>query len=442
MSISNLSTRIRILVILAVFSAFYSGLQVFSQSPKEVPRFAHSQDGLITVNKLGDPIDFNEITLEVFDGDYTPLVTFTFSSASLEEFFVESLFDMADHVFIRLVCNENPKNGVSTLDLIRIQKHLLGIQPFTDYCQLIAADANNSQTVSAVDLIELRKLILGIYDELPNKKSWEFVDDLDGCPEIGSMLYPDGDKDLQEYILSNTFIGIKIGDLNNSVMGGIAPRGEQLFSVATQDRYIKAGETVSITFQPLQAVSLLGLQFTLEFNGLEVTRLESASLPDIQEYSAQWEDVLTLAWYSHEGIQMDLSSDLISIKCMAQNSGRLSQMIALTSEKTEQLAYDGDENQLSVELVFKQEQTEANFLGHTFSPNPIANESTLNFFLNKDGPVKLEFFTPEGQLLQSLQEDFAKGNHSWKVDIPGRTGMIWYTIQTGSQFAAGRLVKF
>ncbi len=71
--------------------------------------------------------------------------------------------------------NDNAKNGVSTLDLVLIQKHLLGLQQLDSPYKLIAADANNSQSVSALDLVEIRKLILGLYTEFPNNKSWRFV---------------------------------------------------------------------------------------------------------------------------------------------------------------------------------------------------------------------------------------------------------------------------
>jgi hypothetical protein len=67
--------------------------------------------------------------------------------------------------------NDQHKNGVSTLDLVKIQKHLLGIEPFTSPYDLIAADADNHQNVSAIDLIELRKLILGIYTTLPTARA-------------------------------------------------------------------------------------------------------------------------------------------------------------------------------------------------------------------------------------------------------------------------------
>ena len=66
------------------------------------------------------------------------------------------------------------RNGVTTLDLILIQKHILGLQSFESPLQWIAADANRSETLTARDLVELRKLILGIHEKLPRNTSWRF----------------------------------------------------------------------------------------------------------------------------------------------------------------------------------------------------------------------------------------------------------------------------
>jgi len=65
--------------------------------------------------------------------------------------------------------------GVTTFDLSLISKHILGIEPFQNPFQIIAADANNSGSVTSFDIVELRKLILGIYTELPNNSSWRYV---------------------------------------------------------------------------------------------------------------------------------------------------------------------------------------------------------------------------------------------------------------------------
>ncbi|MBK6931828.1 MAG: hypothetical protein IPH12_13575 [Saprospirales bacterium] len=72
--------------------------------------------------------------------------------------------------------DNDPLNGVSTFDLVLINKHILGLEPLNTPYRMIAADANNSRSITTFDIVELRKLILGIYTELPNNTSWRFVD--------------------------------------------------------------------------------------------------------------------------------------------------------------------------------------------------------------------------------------------------------------------------
>ncbi|MDX1408931.1 MAG: hypothetical protein R3330_12375, partial [Saprospiraceae bacterium] len=66
--------------------------------------------------------------------------------------------------------------GVSTLDLIRIQKHLLGTNPFTSPFQYLAADINRSNSISTSDLLELRRLLLGLQKDFSQNTSWRFGD--------------------------------------------------------------------------------------------------------------------------------------------------------------------------------------------------------------------------------------------------------------------------
>ncbi len=65
--------------------------------------------------------------------------------------------------------------GVSAVDLVLIQKHILGILPFSHYRQLLAADVDLSGDINAIDLVELKKLILGLYDKLPKAPSVHFA---------------------------------------------------------------------------------------------------------------------------------------------------------------------------------------------------------------------------------------------------------------------------
>jgi hypothetical protein len=156
---------------------------------------------------------------------------------------------------IQAARNDNPMNGVSTLDLVGIQKHLLGIAPFDSPYKLIAADANNSESVSAIDLVELRKLILGIYTELPNNSSWRFVNGTGGFENpsnpwpIDEMIEIVG---LSENMMDNDFMGVKIGDVNSTVVANaqsIEERGSnEVLKLYVSDQAVEAGKTYNVTF--------------------------------------------------------------------------------------------------------------------------------------------------------------------------------------------------
>ncbi|KAA3632168.1 MAG: hypothetical protein DWQ02_15155 [Bacteroidetes bacterium] len=112
-----------------------------------------------------------------------------------------------------------PFSGMSTLDRILIQKHILGIQALDSPYKMIAADVNNSATITASDIIQMRKLILGIFVDFPNNTLWRFVDAdyvfpnpanpwVEEFPEVVEIENP------WDQINNVDFIAIKIGDVS------------------------------------------------------------------------------------------------------------------------------------------------------------------------------------------------------------------------------------
>ncbi len=115
----------------------------------------------------------------------------------------------------------NPVNGVSAIDLLLIQKHLIQLELLTDPLKKLAADANRSSTLSVLDIVTLTKLLLGKITEFPGGESWilfpaDTALDAPGQhpPVIPSYVIPLVD------ILSGArnphFIAIKKGDVNGS----------------------------------------------------------------------------------------------------------------------------------------------------------------------------------------------------------------------------------
>ena len=117
--------------------------------------------------------------------------------------------------------NDNPLNGVTTYDLVLISKHILGIEPFNSPYKMIAADANKSGSITTFDITEIRKLILGIYGTLPNNTSWRFVLDTFMFPNMNNPFQTAFPEAVTIISLPDTlvdFIGIKVGDVNNTAI--------------------------------------------------------------------------------------------------------------------------------------------------------------------------------------------------------------------------------
>ncbi len=117
--------------------------------------------------------------------------------------------------------NDNPLNGVTTYDLVLISKHILSIEPFNSPYKMIAADANHSGSVTSFDIVQLRKLILGIDSVLVKNSSWRFVPSnyvFDNPLNPFQSSFPEtlAVQVLTAPISGLNFIGIKVGDVNNS----------------------------------------------------------------------------------------------------------------------------------------------------------------------------------------------------------------------------------
>lgn len=110
--------------------------------------------------------------------------------------------------------------GVTSIDLVLIQRHILGFAEFQDPLQVIASDINGSNSVSSSDIVALRKLVLGITNTLPgNAEPWRFIPK--GWVFQDTLAPWDFDKYINITPLDGTaldvdFTAVKVGDVNDS----------------------------------------------------------------------------------------------------------------------------------------------------------------------------------------------------------------------------------
>ena len=116
----------------------------------------------------------------------------------------------------------NPINGVSVLDLVALQKHLLGLQALNSTEKLFAGDANQSGALSVLDILYMRKLLLGLESGFTTPETWLFFHqsiDL-GPPGPQPPVLEDTPpvflQNIRNGTQSGVFRGVKLGDLNNT----------------------------------------------------------------------------------------------------------------------------------------------------------------------------------------------------------------------------------
>jgi hypothetical protein len=139
--------------------------------------------------------------------------------------YVVSNVPLGSNITIVPSSNANYLNGVSILDVVLIQRHLLSVQLLDSPYKRIAADVNESGKISLMDVIILRRLLLHALDEFPNGKSWRFIPAsysfpvptnpwFEQFPEVINI------NDISGTLIHQNFTAIKLGDVNGSAGGG------------------------------------------------------------------------------------------------------------------------------------------------------------------------------------------------------------------------------
>ena len=362
----------------------------------------------------------------------------------------------------------NYRNGISTLDMVLISRHLIGLQPLDSPYQLIAADVDNSENVSALDMIALQRLILYIDTEFANNTSWRFVEAThtfinpsnpwtSSFPEVFAVNGLTADE------VAN-FIGVKIGDVNgNANPAGIAASANDRSFHGTVDFELenlsmKVGEEYTAMFKisPKTLSQIRGYQFTLNFDvdAVQILDVKAGSIDADFGLSMIKEGVITTNWSSAEaaGLENDVVAFSVNLKVNAEASRRtqLNEVISLNSRYTNAEAYNQDLELMNVGLNFYSngsEQTLSNSEAWGFDlyqnqPNPFKEETLIGFHLLEAGTARLSIYDVSGKVLKNIEGDYAKGYNEVSImrsDLAAR-GVLYYQLGTEKDSATRKMI--
>ena len=403
--------------------------------------------GIIMDNESGSGIEAVEVNIN--DGAYMGMTD------EVGQFSIPNL-PMHEDYNIKPTKNSGFRNGVSTYDIVLIQKHILGTQLLDSPYKIIAADVNDSKTLTTLDVVKIRKLILLIADDFPNEvPSWRFVDANFEFPNPANPFatsFPEEKnvQDLDSDMMDLDFVAIKVGDVSGNASPQLLSsetRGDmEPFFFKTQQGSFQKGEEVSLIFESESQIDLSAWQYSLSFDQDALAFLEIEKIEEVHYGSRKLEKgVLTFAWDAAVNVGLEDKLMWFEIRFLAKRNLKIAEVININSSYTNALAYDTAGEEYEVQLQFEKEElrNESGQLEvYENTPNPFQEETTINFYLPTAGEVELNVYDVNGKLLKSSHAFYEEGNQSVQFEkgASSVSGVLYYQLSTSKDRVSGKMI--
>jgi subtilisin-like proprotein convertase family protein len=349
--------------------------------------------------------------------------------------------------------------GVSTLDLVFMQRHILGMDNLLTPYQIIAADIDNNAKVTAADLVALRKVILGITNEFPNnQKSWRLLAGHQTFPNP-SLPFPFNEQYVYNQLTTNkvnqNFIAVKIGDVNNSIVmnaneEGTEARTKNVLSLEVPAVSAEINDMVEVPFYAADFDDIFGYQFTLKFDPEVVTfeRIKSGAL-NITEgnFGSNRADagILTTSWSSETAVSRSSDEVLFTLVFRSNKNMVNSQLLAVSSEITPAAAFNDLNTAMNVQLGVRTQATQTandGFELYQNTPNPFNENTSISFRIPEAGSVKLNVYDLSGKLVKNFNGYYEAGMNDVQIrksDV-GTSGVYYYKVEYGNHSSTRKMI--
>jgi len=340
-------------------------------------------------------------------------------------------------------------NGVSTFDLVLIQKHILGLTTLDSPFKIIAADVNETESVTASDLVKVQKMVLGIIpNDVPVDDSWKFVvadqvfaDNLNPWPYLEEANL----VDVNSSVMSQDFIGIKMGDVSGDVVTQATGtdtefRSNRSIALETADQNLKKGQDVSISLGAKELISIFGMQLTLEHNGLEFKGFSSEALLLENGDLHALDNQLMLSWYNAWGTEI-ANEALFTLFFTANEDMNLSDNLKISNSGMRSEIYTGKDLEIAdIKLDFNSEIQAIELLGA--HPNPMSESTTIKIMSPEKSVYDIQIMNVTGQIIHSNTNlNLDKGANEYKLSRTelSEKGIYYYQI-SGVGFSETRSI--
>ncbi len=329
-------------------------------------------------------------------------------------------------------------DGVSTLDLVKIQRHILGLEELDSPYKIIAGDINNSGNVTGIDIVELRKLILGVYTDFPSNDIWNFVraeqifpDPTSPFPYEEQIMY----YDIEEDVTNGDFVAVKTGDVtgdNAYNFMNIETENRSSIEMEISFAAYENGNYV-YTISSDQNVEIYGLQLSMDLQGVPVQIQEG--ILDLRGDNFILDDTgLHMSWNSEEAIALN-GGILFYI-----TSAHALEKIEIHSERFAAELYD--ENIRTYNIVGEYRKGKSAVMRNV--PNPFSETTQIHFSVGTDQSVEFSFYGLDGRVINTMVVVANRGENTFylsRADLGElRNTTVLYTMTSKEGKSTGKML--
>ena len=344
-------------------------------------------------------------------------------------------------------------NGVSTLDLLLIQRHILQSAFLNSPYKVIAADIDNNQNVTPLDLIHLRKLILGVRSTFPgDQEAWRFVErDYVFADNVNPWPFPETIDifGLTSQRLNENFIGIKIGDVTGdadpvSFSGSVNNRNNGALSLYIDDIKSDDNEKIEIPVYAENFNSIYGFQFTIEVNPAFASILEVKSAlegMDDGNFAVLDPQTISVSWNVNDPLSVPEDKAVFTLILEGKNSENIVNAINITSRITTAEAYNEEMEIMNVTM--RSAASLNSLVLYQNRPNPFTGSTVVAFEIPEASDVTLSVYDVNGKLVLSNTNIYSRGyNEVILSDQQFKaTGLMYYTVETAFGTQSKKMIR-
>ncbi len=357
--------------------------------------------------------------------------------------------------------DDDHRNGVNTLDLVLIQRHILDLQPITSPYKLIAADINNDEKIKPSDLLALRKLILGVTQDFPNNTSWRFVDE---AYEFVDATDPLSENFDEVYDIANLqsnmwidFIGLKVGDINGDVEANLTAekssesRSGKAVEISMRDIELTRASTYKVDVYSKTSGMIYGLQYVTDMGDIEVIDVLPGKLDMNLASTAQIAGEHRVAHAEAHGVKVEAGDVLYTLVLRSDASVLLSDEMSITEAYLPAEMYLGADLQAMDIVLTWDENLEqvatTEVLGALAAsqntPNPWKSATKIAVEIPVSGDVTINVTDTQGRLIYTNTSYYEAGSHSIELtegNVPAK-GVLLYEVIEGDQVVNGKMIR-